>query len=358
MFKHVGNVAPLALCLFAIVIVMGSCDRDPPITPPTTVDPQVDPPMERFTGTLPVPDDDELRSLAWNPQGSMLAAGFWGGLWLYDTATGEAVHVKAIKGEHEDGVDKVAWGNSLFIVTNDVPSEVQIWDAATGEHLKTTINEVEDSVWFSPDGSMIATDGYFDLVLKDTGTGQVLRTLPGKERFRTLGAAFSPDGSTIAAFKVNLDADDMRISLYDVTTGGKTSEITYDAEFNYRSRAAGWNSDGSLLAAVCYDGTVGFIEVWDSVTGQPEDPDSRIASGIDWVIIAAWSPTTPSIIAIGGREGRIELWDIATDQILKTITTGYDYVRFLEFSPDGRTLAIGDLYGPYIRLWDVSDVSR
>ena len=340
--------------IFALVIAMGGCDRDPPITPPTTVDPQVDPPMERFTGTLPVPDDDSLNSLAWNPQGSMLAAGFLSGLWIYDTATGEAVHVKTVEGEIEEGADTVAWGNSLVIVNNSVPREVQIWDAATGEPLKTTINDSENPIGFSPDGSMLATDGYFDIVLRDTGTGQVLRTLPGKERFRTFTAAFSPDGSTIAAFKVNLDADDIRISLYDVPTGGKTSEITYDAEL---IRAAGWNSDGSLLAAACYDG-VGFIEVWDSVTGQPEDPDSGIASDIDWVVVAAWSPTTPSIIAIGGSKGRIELWDLATGQILKTITTGYESAYVLEFSPDGRTLAIGDWYGPHIRLWDVSDVSR
>ena len=53
MFRHLGRFAPLALCLFAIVIVMGSCGTDDPPPPPIEVEPTpVEPtPMEKLTGT-------------------------------------------------------------------------------------------------------------------------------------------------------------------------------------------------------------------------------------------------------------------------------------------------------------------
>ena len=46
MFRYLGRFAVLAVCLFAIVIVMGGCDTDPPIDLPITppIDPPIDPP--------------------------------------------------------------------------------------------------------------------------------------------------------------------------------------------------------------------------------------------------------------------------------------------------------------------------
>ena len=347
MFKHLGTFAILAVCLFAIVIVMGGCDGDKPITPPIEL-PVDKPPVtqqtqQRFTGTLTVPIADdgevaiELKGLAWNPQGTMLAAGYWGdepnlGVWLYDTATGE--YLKNLKGEFRDGVRKVAWGSALFIGTDN--EEVEMWDPATGQHLRT-LTDGAFNFAISPDSRILAVNGK----LIDIGTGQVLRTL-GQDLY---GGAFSPDGSTIAM------RNGFRIDLYDVATGQKKLASPDLGDY---VRQVAWNSDGSRIAARVST----WITLLDAATGEeivPADDAVGDASAIQFVESIAWHPTAPNILAVGGSRGTIELMDIAALQILKTLTHGDD-VDYLAFSPDGKTLASGDENPSSIRLWDVSDV--
>ena len=367
MFKRLGIFAVLAVCLFTIVIVMGGCNTDPPITPP--IDPPIDkPPVEvtqqRFTGTLPVPANDPYTGgIAWNPQGTMLAAGFRTDsdeVWLYDTATGELL--KTLKGDFGSGVvdHGLAWGSALFIGTDN--DDVQMWDPATGQHLRTITDESNDFA-ISPDSRIIAVDGigdgFDDLGLIDIGTGQVLRIIAEEGWSR----AFSPDGSTIACQADSWDRGEAAyqgVHLYDVATGRKKLA---SPDLGASVHQLAWNSDGSRIAARLHDPWA--VALLDAATGQAVVPldDAPVgidASAIEFVYSIAWSPTAPNILAVGGNPGGVvELIDITTWQILKTLTHGSD-VGHLAFSPDGKTLASsnGNTSAILIRLWDVSDVSR
>ena len=334
----------------------------PPITrPPVT--------QQRFTGTLTVPDDTELQGLAWNPQGTMLAAGYWGdapelGVWLYDTATGE--YLKNLKGEFSDGVHQVAWGSALFIGTDNW--DVQMWDPATGQHLRTVTNENHDFA-ISPDSRILAVNDEDEILLIDIGTGQVLRTISEEYEWEwfdfdgsSLGkrisywlysaVAFSPDSSTIALGVWRQEPDlTFQLHSYDVATGRKKLASPDLGDY---VRQVAWNSDGSRIAARVST----WITLLDAATGEeivPADDAVGDASAIQFVENIAWHPTAPNILAVGGSRGTIELMDIAALQILKTLTHGDD-VDYLAFSPDGKTLASGDESPPSIRLWDVSDV--
>ena len=370
MFKRLGIFAVLAVCLFAIAIVMVGCDTDPPIDPPIT--PPIDPPpvevtQQRFTGTLPV-SDSEVTGLAWNPQGTMLAVGYWGdepelGVWLYNTATGG--YLKNLKGDFGDGVHGVVWGSALFIGTDNW--DVQMWDPATGQHLRTITDESPDFV-ISPDSRILATHSDSDIWLIDIGTGQVLRTITEEEirDGRTYDwihteVAFSPDGSTIASGvwpHVRFGFENVfahRVHLYDVATGRKKLA---SPNLGDTVRQVAWNSDGSRIVARVASG----VTLLDAATGQlvvpVDDAVGLDASVIEYTYNIAWSPTAPNILAVGGNPGGvIEFLDIAAWQILKTLTLGSD-VDFLVFSPDGKTLASGSDNDNLIRLWDVSDVSR
>jgi len=378
MFKRLGRFAVLAVCLFALVIVMVGCNTDPPITPPIDK-PLIDkPPVEvtqqRFTGTLPVPANDPYTGgIAWNPQGTMLAAGFRTDsdeVWLYDTATGELL--KTLKGDFGSGVINggLAWGSALFIGTDN--DDVQMWDPATGQHLRTITDEAYGFA-ISPDSRILAAEDDQDIRLIDIGTGQVLRTINEEDEMRDgwihiwyfTSPAFSPDGSTIAAgaYLMLVQSGDVavrNIYLYDVATGRKKLAIPDLGDVVYQ---LAWNSDGSRIAA--YLGDSNSVAFLDAATGQrvapPDDaPVGLDASRIKFVVCMAWSPTAPNILAVGGGPGGVvELIDITTWQILKTLTHGSD-VGHLAFSPDGKTLASsnGSTGETIIRLWDVSDVSR
>ena len=62
-FKHLGTFALLAVCLFAIVIAMGGCEReedDPPPPPPPPPPPVELTPMEKLTGTYSYVESEEV----------------------------------------------------------------------------------------------------------------------------------------------------------------------------------------------------------------------------------------------------------------------------------------------------------
>ncbi len=66
----------------------------------------------------------------------------------------------------------------------------------------------------------------------------------------------------------------------------------------------------------------------------------------------AWSPDG-QIIATGGVDGRVILWDVATSSAQRVFIGHIDRVVALAFSPDGRTLASAS-WDRTVRLWDVA----
>ena len=65
----------------------------------------------------------------------------------------------------------------------------------------------------------------------------------------------------------------------------------------------------------------------------------------------AFSPTG-EMIASGGEDKSINLWDLASGKCLLTLTGHADRIRLVLFSPNGRTLASSD--SDSVKLWDVS----
>jgi WD40 repeat protein len=62
------------------------------------------------------------------------------------------------------------------------------------------------------------------------------------------------------------------------------------------------------------------------------------------------------ILATGSLDHTARLWDVATHQLLATLTGHTNNINAVAFSPDGRTLATGSA-DHTIRLWDL-DTTR
>ena len=56
-------------------------------------------------------------------------------------------------------------------------------------------------------------------------------------------------------------------------------------------------------------------------------------------------------LASGSLEGTVKVWDVATGQLLRTLTGHTSGVTSVAFSPDGRRLASSSL-GGVIKVWD------
>lgn len=334
---------------------------------------------------------NQVRSVVWSSDGKTLASGSADNtVKLWDVYTGQVL--RTLRG-HTSWVWSVFFspdGQTLVSGSNDYT--VKFWDVGTGQALKT-LQGYTSWVWsvaWSPDGTILAS-GSADCTVKlwdvnktyseseHTESGlvassstecistQVLRTLPGHTNW-VRSVAWSPDGTILAS-----GSDDYTVKLWDVPTGQVLR--TLQEHTNWVCSVA-WSPDSTMLASGSADCTV---KLWDIRTG-------RVLNTLEcpsWVWSVAFAPqhceNSPlqsqgyqtcqtsseelgTILAIGSFDQLVRLWDIHTDQIVRTLQGHNSWVWSVAFSPipptslskggKGKLLASGS--NDYtVRLWDI-----
>jgi WD40 repeat protein len=134
-------------------------------------------------------------SLAFNPQGTILASGHWDNVTLWNIQTGERMALLRGFGRYVVGISFNSNG-ALLAAGTDLGG-LQIWDVSTQTRLHSVDLEGGDvsRPVFSPDGQLIAAGVYGSgtVSIVDVRTGKIL----DRARVSDMGcgsAAFSPDG--------------------------------------------------------------------------------------------------------------------------------------------------------------------
>lgn len=349
--------------------------------------------------TLPFEGGDQLRGLAFSPDGSRIAVTStrspWGRVW--DVSTGEVLS-NGFSGHRDALVDLAYSADGKLIATASSDATAKIWDADTGEllytlsghtlpvtglafdpggeYLATTSWDMTTRIWsiqptseaifipikvpwslrvsYSPDGTRILADVPEDKSAKvwDANSGQELLTLNEKNGRLSL-AFFSPDGKTIAT------VSDKEIIFWDSDTGKQKSMLTGHAA---PITSLSFLSDGTRLVSGSSNGE---LIIWDVVDGRQaltlQSPTEGYSPFVHYEIFAATFSADRKHILTGNTYGEATIWDANTGEKLNTKIfeeavgnhsfpdIGFDAA----FSPDGKHAAITGGIGT-IRIWDVS----
>ena len=286
-----------------------------------------------------------ITEIEYSPDGTILAAATFIGVWLYDVQTGKELQLLATE---PVAVESIAFSpDGTKLVSSGIGAPLSLWDVASGRLLRTFPIESDWSnqgVAFSPDGKIIASNGQIGTVqLWNPDTGESIRTLKGQEAWNGLKCIqFSPDGKTLATGWLN-----GTICLWDVNTGTIKHTRT---EHESWVLTLEFFPDGKTLASGSGDRN---IMLWDVNTGNLI---KTLTGHFDWILDIAVSPHSNILIACDNHYD-IRLWNLNTGEMLKRITEYWHTPRSVIFSADGNTFTTGG-YNTHIYIWDVATAMK
>jgi len=173
-----------------------------------------------------------------------------------------------------------------------------------------------------------------------------LGTIKGQEEI--LDIQFSPDGKIFASRDIN------GITLWDARTLKPLTDTPLNEHYAGVTALAA-NSDGTIIAS---GGTDGTIILWDAsehkMLSEPFPAESDSGS----IVTLAFSPDGNTLASAGINRFVFTLWDITNPETPKLIGESplkhQGGILSMAFSPDGEILATGS-YDRSIILWDITD---
>lgn len=262
-----------------------------------------------------------------------------------DTNGGEAVGILN-EGRH------LATLSPLWIARFRVPSRsgpLQIWDITNGVQVGNYFKDETSIAWptFSGDGRFFAAETAFgpfafqsaqksDLLLLDIASGATRKIpLPGNEalpvniRGRAFGPPrFSPSGNMVAR---RADFESLRV--FDSASGDLIHELAGASDCEWITL----DDDCLIWRTGGRDNGIVHLKVWNATDRNTKQLQFRSERQIDYMKISSdgrWLATTCPIQA--GHA--VEVFDLKTGRPIGKAPIGG--ARNLEFSPDGRFLAL------------------
>lgn len=214
-----------------------------------------------------------------------------------------------------------------------------------GEHAALNLRLADPRFWTAAaDGSWLAA-----VEARPFKQVRVLDAATGEERFRTefeevvACLAGSPDGRVLAV-GLNDPARSVnnRVLLFDATTGVRLAALPTQKK---ALTAMSYSADGRLLAV----GSNGAVQLWDVRSREL----LRTINGFERVPLCLAFAPDGQRLAAGAPDGSVWVWHVPTGKQTQLIESGGRGVRSVAFAPDGKQL-VTVASGAPVAVWDVN----
>ena len=295
---------------------------------------------------------DRIYSVVFSPDNRTVASGHDdGNLNLYDTETGK--HIRDFSGmggeegstlpfEHIGPVHGLAYSPDGLTLASaayyDRGTEVRLWEATTGRHLRLLICEdgemdSVECIAFSPVSHILAVGwGTGRISLADVKTDEPTKSL-GNHRHQVSSLSFSSDGMLLAS-----GAWDSTVRLWDMKTNKLLRTLT-----GHKSKvlSVAFSPDGKTLASSSKED----VRLCDTEGEHHRSIINHFA-----ILDVAFSPDGKTL-ASGNDDNTVSLWDKKSAKLINTLIGHKERVSNVVFSPHGETLASADYNN--VLLWNV-----
>jgi WD40 repeat protein len=179
---------------------------------------------------------------------------------------------------------------------------------------------------------------------------RVIDGATGSERFshefeEVVGCvASSANGMVLAASLTEPSRGATKVILLDPTTGERLGTLPTQRKGVVHLV---FSNDGRQLAV----GFNGYVQIWNVQTRELV----KSITGFERVVSClAFSPDG-TVLAAGTQDGQVWLWSVASGKAMQLIDVGSRGLRCLDFSPNGKRLVVVANNAP-VGLWDVAAI--
>ena len=280
----------------------------------------------------------EVYAVVFSPDGRQLASGASDGLIkFWDPVNGQEL---ASIAAHKSCVNNLAYSpDGRQLVSGSCDHTIKLWDTGTHQLLSTLEGHSDyvSCVAISPrDDRLLASAGNGPFVrIWDLPTGEILQSFDTQTQ-AVQSLAWRADGKSliIAGAGPHRDQSHTALLTYDVETGRATHDPS-----------------GALAVVASKTNEDVFVGLDTMIrhTGERQ-PVALLHGHADPVDSLALSPRE-DLLASGGRDSTIRLWDTTTNHCQQILTGHKGRVQALAFSPNAPTLASASFDGT-VKLWD------
>jgi hypothetical protein len=210
-----------------------------------------------------------------------------------------------------------------------------------------------NAVALSPDGKLLAIARDNQVELQSLADRKTLRTLDGIPG-SVNGVAFSGDGRYLvtAAGEPGLFGEARIYAIGDEPDGGPVSakaDLSHPTRFRGHKDSlycARLSPDGAVLATGGYDNT---IKLWDAASGK----ELQTLDGHNGAVFELAFRGDGKVLASASGDRTVKLWEVATGERLDTLKESQKELYALAFSSDGTKLAAAGVDNR-IRVWRIT----